>query len=138
MSQPTDEEITNVLRSAKTVAVVGLSSDRMRASNGIARFLQRSGYTVIPVNPNETEVLGAKSYASLMEVPIPIDIVDVFRRPEHLPEIARQAVAIKAKVLWMQLGIQSAEAAATASSGGLLVIENRCIMIEHMRLAGAA
>ena len=138
MQNPSDAVVTDALHAAKTIAVVGLSSDRTRASNGIARYLQRSGYRVIPVNPNETEVLGQKSYPSLMEVPEPIDIVDVFRRSEYLPEIARQAVGIHARVLWMQLGIANEEAATLASAAGLVVVQDRCMMIEHMRLGGPA
>ena len=137
MTNPVDGELAQLFRASRTVAVVGLSPDRMRASNGIARYLQRSGFRVIPVNPNETEVLGHKSYASLRDIPEPVDIVDVFRRPEFLPEIAADAIAIGAKALWMQQGIAHAEAATVATEAGLLVIQDRCIMIEHMRLAGA-
>jgi len=137
MTNPADGELRQLFRTSRTVAVVGLSPDRMRASNGIARYLQRSGLRVIPVNPNETEVLGEKSYPSLRDVPVPVDIVDVFRRPEFLPAIAADALAIGAKALWMQQGIANAEAAAIATQGGLLVIQDRCIMIEHMRLGGS-
>ena len=137
MNQPTAAELQTLFRRAKTIAVVGLSNDRTRPSNGIARYLQRSGFRVIPVNPALTEVLGEKSYPSLLDIPESVDIVDVFRRPEAVPEIARQAGQIGAQCLWMQLGVANAEAAGIASTAGLIVVEDRCIMIEHMRLSQA-
>ena len=132
MANPPDQEIAALLKSAKTIAVVGISADRSRASNGIARYLQRTGFRVIPVNPNESEVLGEKCYSNLRNIPEPVDIVDVFRRMEFLPAIAADAIAINAKVLWMQQGIESDEAASMARNAGLIVIEDRCIMIEDM------
>ena len=132
MANPPDQEIAELLKSAKTIAVVGISADRSRASNGIARYLQRTGFRVIPVNPNESEVLGEKCYSNLRDIPEPVDVVDVFRRPEFIPAIAADAIAINAKVLWMQQGIESDEAASMARNAGLIVIQDRCIMIDDM------
>ena len=122
-----------ILREARTIAVVGLSSNPMRASHGVAEYLKNAGYRIIPVNPNETEVLGEKAYARLEEVPEAVDIVDVFRRAEELPGVVESAVKIKAKVLWMQLGIENAEAAEKALSAKLVVVEDACLMVEHRR-----
>lgn len=128
-----------ILRSCRTLAVVGLSSDPHRASHGVSRFLQRAGYRIIPVNPRETEVLGEKAWPSLPDVPEPVDCVVIFRRPEHVPEIVEQAIRIGARAVWMQQGISHPEAAACARSAGLLVVEDRCMMIELLRLqAGSA
>lgn len=123
-----------ILSEAKTIAVVGLSSDPDRSSFGIAQELQRRGYRIIPVNPKETEVLGEKAYPSLRDVPVPVDIVNVFRRPAQTPDVARDAVAIGAKALWLQLGIENEEAAAIATAGGLDVRMDSCIMVEHRKL----
>jgi predicted CoA-binding protein len=125
-----------ILRSCKTLAVVGLSSDPHRASHGVSRFLQRAGYRIIPVNPNETEVLGEKAWPSLLVVPEPVDCAVIFRRPEHVPEIVEQAIRIGARAVWMQQGISHAQAAERARSAGLLVVEDRCMMIELLRLQG--
>ncbi len=122
-----------LLRDSKSIAVVGLSSDVRRPSYEVASYLKGVGYTIIPVNPNETEVLGEKAYARLEDVPGRIDIVDVFRRAEFLPEIAEAAVAVKAKVLWMQLGIVNADAAERARAGGLVVVEDSCLFVEDRR-----
>ena len=138
MTNPTDAQIEALLRQSKTIAVVGLSPDPTRPSNGIARYLQRSGYRVIPVNPNATEVLGEKCYPSLRHIPEPVDIVNVFRRPEFLDAFAAGAIAMHAKALWMQQGIANPEAAVRVTEAGLLAIQDRCIMIEHMRLVGAS
>lgn len=127
--------IKQILGEAKTIAVVGLSSDPEKPSHGIATALQSQGYRVIPVNPRETQVLGEKAYAALKEIPIPVDIVNVFRRPDHTPDIAQDAVAIGAKCLWLQTGIANEEAAQIAEAGGLDVIMDRCIMVEHRKLA---
>lgn len=123
-----------ILKSCRTLAVVGLSSNLHRASHGVSRYLQREGYRIIPVNPNETEVLGEKSWPSLLDVPEPVDCVVVFRRPEHVPEIVEQAIQKGVRAVWMQQGITNAEAAARARQAGLLVVEDRCMMIEHLRL----
>jgi uncharacterized protein len=124
----------DLLRNAKTIAVVGLSSKRMRPSYGVSEYLQRSGYRIIPVNPTETEVLGEKSYATLDEVPEPVDIVDVFRRSEYVPDIVDAAIRIKAKAVWMQEGVVHEAAAEKARAAGLEVIQDRCILKEHRRV----
>jgi hypothetical protein len=128
-----DRELKALLGDVHTIAVVGLSSRPGRPSYEVARYLQRHGYRIVPVNPNETEVLGHPAYASLRDLPadLPIDVVDVFRRAEHTPEVARDAVAIGAKVLWLQEDIVSEEAAAIATDGGLDVIMGVCI--RHVR-----
>jgi predicted CoA-binding protein len=128
--------VAHILRGAKTIAVVGLSSNPMRASHGVAEYLKSAGYRIIPVNPNETEVLGEKAYARLEDVPGPVDIVDVFRRAEEVPAVAESAIGIGAKVLWMQLGIENAEAAERALAAGLVVVEDSCLMAEHKRRRG--
>jgi len=128
--------VAQVLRGAKTIAVVGLSSNPMRASHGVAEYLKSAGYRIIPVNPNETEVLGEKAYPRLEDVPEPVDIVDVFRRAEEVGAVAESAIGIKAKVLWMQLGIENAEAAEKTLAAGLVVVEDSCLMVEHKRRRG--
>jgi predicted CoA-binding protein len=128
--------IQRVLHNAGTIAVVGLSGNELRASNFVGFYLKRHGYRVIPVNPRETEVLGETSYPSLSEVPVPVDIVDVFRAPEALPEIAREAVAIHAGALWCQFGVINKEAAEIAEAGGVTVIMDRCLKVEHARYVG--
>lgn len=138
MSTPTDSDLKNLLARTKTIAVVGLSADRTRPSNGIARYLQRSGFRVIPVNPALTEVLGEKCYPDLASIPEAVDLVDVFRKSDAALEIAREAVAIGAKGLWLQLGVVNDEAVSLASAAGLVAVQDRCIMIEHMRLSGGA
>jgi predicted CoA-binding protein len=128
--------IQRMLREAKTIAIVGLSGKPLRASNFVGFYLQRHGYRVIPVNPREPEILGERSYASLREVPVPVDIVDVFRAPAALPEIARDAVAIHAKCLWCQFNVINEEGARIAEEGGLAVVMDRCLKVEHARYAG--
>jgi len=127
------DAVAQILRNSKTIAVVGLSSNPMRASNEVASYLKTAGYRIIPVNPNEREVLGEKAYARLEDVPEPVDVVDVFRRSEDVPPVGDSAIAIKAKVLWMQLGIENAQAAEKARAAGLTVIENACLLVEHKR-----
>jgi uncharacterized protein len=124
----------NLLRNAKTIAVVGLSSRRSRPSYGVSEYMQSSGYRIIPVNPNETEILGEKAYASLDEVPGPVDIVDIFRRPEGVPEIVDAAIRIGARGIWMQEGVVHEEAAARARAAGLEVIMDKCILKEHRKM----
>jgi predicted CoA-binding protein len=131
---PDDEELGSILNTAKTIAVVGLSSNPERYSFEVASYLKAKGYRVIPVNPHETEVLGETAYPSLEDVPEAIDVVDVFRRPEETPEIARQAVAVGAKVLWLQSGIVNDEARVIAEDGGVQVVMGVCIMTTHRRL----
>jgi len=128
--------ITAVLRSARTVAVVGLSPDPLRASYFIGFYLQRHGYRVVPVNPKEREILGEPSFPSLGDIPFPVDVVNVFRRPAAVPEIAREAVAIGAKALWLQFGVISDEGARIAARGGLDVVMDRCMKVEHARFLG--
>ena len=125
--------VARILREAKTIAVVGLSSNPMRAAHEVAAYLKSAGFQIIPVNPNETEVLGEKAYARLEDVPGPVDIVDVFRRAEEVPAVAESAIGIGAKVLWMQLGIENAEAAEKARAAGLVVVEDACLLVEHKR-----
>ena len=126
--------IAEMLKSAKTIAVVGLSGTRMRPSYGVAEYMQRAGYKIIPVNPQESEVLGEKCYARLEDIPEPIDIVDVFRRSEFVPEIVDSAIAIGAKALWLQEGVVHEAAAEKARRAGLAVVMDRCILKEHARL----
>ena len=128
--------IQRVLHSAKTIAIVGLSGNELRASHFVGYYLKRHGYHVIPVNPRETEILGETSYASLLDVPGPVDIVNVFRAPDALPQIARDAVAIGAGTLWRQFGVINAEGAQIASDAGLTVIMDRCLKVEHARYVG--
>jgi len=130
-TNPPDAEIKQLLLSATTIAVVGASSNPMRPSNNIVLRLLQLGYRVIPVNPNETEVCGEKAYASLSDVPVAIDIVDVFRRAEYTPAIADETVKVGAKALWLQQGVWSEDAAARATAGGLTVIMDACIAVEH-------
>ena len=131
---PPDQELTQLLTDAATIAMVGASSNPDKASHGIMRKLQRAGYRVIPVNPKETEILGERSYASLLDIPERIDIVDVFRRAEDTPGIADEAVTIGAKALWLQTGIVSEDAAARAKNGGLTVVMDQCIGATHSLL----
>jgi uncharacterized protein len=133
-TNPPDAQLKELLTTAKTIAIVGVSSNPQKPSYPIMRQLQQAGYKVIPVNPRETEVLGERAYPSLIDVPERIDIVDVFRRPEDTPSIADDAVTIGAKALWLQLGIASEDAAARAAAGGLMVVMDACIGATHRRL----
>lgn len=126
--------IPELLKNSRTIAVVGLSSRRMRPSYGVAQYMQRAGYKIIPVNPAESEVLGEKAYARLEDVPEPVDIVDVFRRSEFVPEVVDAAIRVGAKVVWMQEGVIHEAAAEQARRAGLQVVMDRCILKEHMRL----
>jgi uncharacterized protein len=137
---PDDAELRAILDDARTIAVVGLSSDPERPSNDVAAYLQTEGYRIVPVNPNETEVLGERAYPSLLEVPgeIRIDVVDVFRRAEHTPAIAEQGVARGSKVLWLQEGIVNDVARRIAEDAGLTVIMGVCIKTTRRRLEGAS
>jgi predicted CoA-binding protein len=128
--------ILETLSRAKTVAVVGLSANELRPSNFVGFYLQRHGYRIIPVNPRETEILGERSYPSLADVPERLDVVDVFRAPDAVPGIAREAVEIGAGALWPQFGVISPEGAEIASDGGLKVVVDRCMKIEHARHMG--
>ena len=130
-----DAELTGILKSSKTIAVVGLSSNPARPSFGVSRFLQRQGFRVVPVNPQETEVLGEQAYPSVEDVPGPVDIVNIFRRPARVPEVVDQAIRKGgARCIWMQEGVISSEGAAKAQSAGIPVVMDRCILKELARL----
>ena len=126
--------MSDLLRNSHTIAVVGLSGKRFRPSYGVSEYMQRAGYRIIPVNPHEDEVLGEKSYASLDEVPEPVDIVDIFRRPEFVPEIVEAAIRKGAHAIWMQEGVIHEAAAERARAAGLEVVMDRCILKEHRRI----
>ncbi len=130
--------IGDILKNYKTIAVVGLSSNPMRPSNSVSEYMQDSGYRIIPVNPNETEVLGEKCYARLEDIPKsdPVEIVDIFRRSANIPPVVDSAIKIGAKVIWMQQGIAHQAAAQKALAAGLIVIEDACILIEHRLRSG--
>jgi predicted CoA-binding protein len=130
------DAILDVLKKYKTIAVVGLSSNPKRPSFGVTEYMQGAGYRIIPVNPNETEVLGEKSYARLEDVREKIEIVNVFRRAEDVPPVVESAIRIGAKVVWMQSGIENEVAAEKARAAGLVVLEDACILVEHRRRAG--
>ena len=128
--------IRRILTTARVIAVVGLSAHWYRPSYFAAKYMQDHGYRIVPVNPTHPEILGERSYASLRDIPFPVDIVDCFQRAEKIPPLAEDAVTIGAKVLWMQLGIRNEEAARLASDAGLAVVQNRCVKIEHARILG--
>ena len=128
--------LRRILRNARTLAVVGLSANWYRPSYFAAKYMQEHGYRVIPVNPAYDSVLGEKCYASLRDIPEPVDVVDCFRKSAEIPALAEDAIAIGAKVLWMQLGVENEEARRRAETAGLEVVENRCVKIEHARLFG--
>jgi uncharacterized protein len=127
------DPILEILKRYKRIAVVGLSSNPKRPSFGVTEYMQGAGYRIIPVNPNEREVLGEKSYERLEDVPEKIEIVDVFRRAEDVPPVVESAIKVGAKVVWMQLGIENAVAAERARAAGLIVVEDACIFVEHKR-----
>jgi uncharacterized protein len=130
---PADEQtMIRRMLAGKRIAVVGLSTDRYRASYDVASYLKRAGYEIIPVNPKHDEVMGLKCYPTLRDVPGPIDVVDVFRRPEYCADVARDAVAAGAKGVWLQSGIVSDEAREIARRGGLDYVEDRCLKVDHM------
>lgn len=135
---PSDAAIHDLLMSRPVIALVGASSKNGRASHGVMRGLLAAGYTVIPVNPNETEVHGQKAYPDLASVPEKIDLVDVFRRAEETPAIARAAVAVGARALWLQIGVVNEESARIAREGGLMVVMDQCLLVEHGRLIGTS
>lgn len=128
-----NDVISDILKNYKTIAVVGLSSNPRRPSFTVTQYMQSAGYRIIPVNPNETEVLGEKSYSRLEDIPKsqPIEIVDIFRRSENIPPVVDGAIAVGAKIVWMQQGIENQNAAAKARAAGLFVVEDACILIEH-------
>ena len=127
--------IPELLKTSRTIAVVGLSSKRFRPSYGVTEYMQRNGFRIIPVNPLETTVLGEKSYASLEAIPDRVDVVDIFRRPEFVPEIVEAAIRIGARAVWMQEGVVHEAAAERARAAGLMVVMDRCILKEHRRMA---
>jgi uncharacterized protein len=130
------ETIQRVIHSARTIAVVGLSANPLRASNFVGFYLKRHGYHVIPVNPREEQILGEVSYPSLSDVPEPVDIINVFRAPDAVPAIAQEAVAIGAGALWCQFGVINEDGSRIAQEGGLAVVVDRCLKIEHARYVG--
>ncbi|MGA8367103.1 MAG: CoA-binding protein [Candidatus Acidiferrales bacterium] len=130
---PAGDPVTNALKNSRTIAVVGLSSRRHRPSYGVAEYMRSAGYRIIPVNPNETEVLGEKCYARLEDVPERIDIVNVFRRSELVPEIVESAIRVGAQAIWMQEGVINHEAAERARRAGLFVVMDSCILKEHIK-----
>jgi uncharacterized protein len=132
-----DDDYAEILRGSKTIAVVGLSNDHFRPSYGVAHYLQQEGYRIIPVNPHESEVLGEPAFPSLTDVPEPVDVVDVFRRPSAVPEVVEEAIRIGAKAIWLQPGAVSYEAAQRARGAGLQVVLNRCMATELHRLHAA-
>ena len=131
MSSTTSDPITDLLRQAKTIAVVGLSDNPLRPSYGVAAYMQTQGYRIIPVNPNIDESLGEKAYRSLLDVPERIDIVDIFRRPEFVEEVVDQAIRLKVPAVWMQEEIIHEKAAEKARQAGVFVVMDRCILVEH-------
>lgn len=129
-----DSEIRDLLANSRTIAVVGLSDNPERDSHRVALYLQRQGYSVIPVNPALSSVLGVRAYTDLDSVNTPVDIVNIFRRPEYVPEIVEAAIRIGTRAVWMQLGVSNKSAIQRASDNGLQVVADRCIMVEHHRL----
>jgi predicted CoA-binding protein len=127
------ETISKILEDCRTIAVVGLSSNTGRASNGVAGYMRRAGYKVIPVNPNEEQVFGEKSYPSLADVPVPVDLVDIFRRSEEAGSVVDEAIKVGAKAVWLQEGVIDHDAAKRAQDAGLLVVRDRCWLKEHAR-----
>jgi uncharacterized protein len=131
-------QIADILRTARTIAVVGLSGKRFRPSYGVTEYMQRAGYRIIPVNPHETQILGERAYPDLDSVPDQVDIVDIFRRSEFVPEIVEAAIRKGAKAIWMQEGVAHEAAARRATEAGLLVLMDRCILKDHRRYAHAS
>jgi len=132
------KRIAELLRSSRTIAVVGLSGKRYRPSYGVAEYMQKAGYRIVPVNPHESQILGEKCYPDLESVPEAVDIVDIFRRSEFVPEIVEAAIRKGAKAIWMQEGVVHEEAAQRAEAAGLTVMMDRCILKDHRRLAYAS
>ena len=131
-------QISDILRTARTIAVVGLSGKRFRPSYGVTEYMQRNGYRIIPVNPHESEILGEHCYPDLDSVPGPVDIVDIFRRSEFVPEIVEAAIRKGARAIWMQEGVIHEAAAKRATDAGLVVIMDHCILKDHRRFAHAS
>ena len=133
-SNPLDEETKDLLEQAKTIAIVGLSDKEERDSNMVARYLKEQGYQVIPVNPTQDSILGEKSYKNLKEIPVHVDIVDIFRKIEVLPSVVDEAIAINAGAVWMQRGLAHHVSAEKARKAGLKVVQSKCIKVEHKKL----
>ena len=131
------ETLAKIFCEARTIAVVGLSGNRWRTSNSVSEYMQQAGYRIIPVNPNETQVLGEKAYGRLEDVPGKIDIVDIFRRSEFVRPVVESAIRVGAKAIWMQEGVEDAEAAQLARNAGIVVLMDRCIMKDHVRWIGS-
>jgi len=129
-----DEAIGALLRAIKVIAVVGLSADAGKPSNGVARYLQDKGFRIIPVNPGQETILGEKSYKSLADIPEPIDVVDIFMRSEKVLPVVEEAIKLKPKAIWLQLGITNEEAKAAAASAGIMFVQDKCVKVEHARL----
>jgi len=129
-----DTNLRKILKESKIVAVVGLSPDPERDSHEVAHYLQQAGYKIVPVNPKAEEILGEKAYPDLNSIPEKIDVVDIFRRPEHVPPVVEEAIKVGAKTVWMQLGVVNKEAARRAHEAGLNVVMDRCMLREHKRL----
>lgn len=127
-------EIKTIITEAKVIAIVGLSPKENRPSNLVGRYLQEAGFTIIPVNPGQTEILGETCYATLSDIPVQVDVVDIFRRPEDVGPIVAESIKIKAKTVWMQFGVANAEAGKQAEHAGLKVVMDRCIKIDHSDL----
>ena len=130
---PEDEEVRAILEKNRIIAVVGLSTKTDRDSYRVAKYLQERGYQIVPVNPRAEDILGEKCYANLKDIPFPVDIVDIFRKIDAIPPVVEEAIAIGAKVVWMQLGLAENESARKAMAAGLQVVMNKCIKIEHSR-----
>ena len=130
----TDQEVLELLQSVKTIAVVGLSAKPERDSHRVAKYLQEQNFTIFPVNPGAREILGVPCYPNLQSLPHPVDLVDIFRKPDAIPGIVDQAIATGAKAVWMQLGLAHNAAADKARAAGLRVVMNKCLKIEHMRM----
>jgi len=136
-ANPPEAEIRDILKTLRTVAIVGLSNDVVRDSHRVAVYLKSRGYRIVPVNPSTTQILGEPSYPDLASIPFPVDIVDIFRKVEAIPAIVDEAVRIGAKAVWIQLGLAHKASADKARSAGLKVVQSRCMKIEHARVFGA-
>jgi len=134
-SNPLEVEIKEILENSKTIAIVGLSDKPERDSYRVAEYLKGHGYTIIPVNPTRPEILGEKSYPDLASIPVPVDIVDIFRNIEAIPAIVDEAIEIRAKIVWMQLGLAHNASARKAMEAGLVAVQSKCLKIEHQKLA---
>ena len=137
MGTKEDEAIGSLLKEIRVIAVVGLSADAGKASNSVARYLKDRGFRIIPVNPGQEEILGEKAYKSLADIPEPVDVVDIFMRPEKVLPVVEEAIKLKPKAVWLQLGIVNDEAKARAVSAGVMFVQDKCMKREHQRLVGA-